>query len=121
MTFTGIEMAAIAKLAITMANADGKVEKKELAYIALELARFGVRDSDPILKGAMEMDSTTALSIVEKMTNEEKRYVTAYLGTLMAVDGKIDGKELALWNLTSAICNLPEMNISEAVDIIKKK
>ncbi len=119
MTFTGIEMAAISKLALAMAAADGKVEKTELAYIALELTRFGVKDADPILKGADEMDPTIALSIVSKMTREEKKYVTAYLGALMAVNGDIADKELALWKLTSSLCGLPTMNISEAIEYVK--
>ncbi|MBQ7420855.1 MAG: TerB family tellurite resistance protein [Prevotella sp.] len=120
MTFTGIEMAAIAKLALAMANADGKVDKNELSYIALEMARFGVKDADPILKGGMEMDATIALSIVAKMNQEEKKYVTAYLGTLIAADGKIDDKEMALWKLTSSLCGLPIMNIAEAIEYVKK-
>ena len=119
MTFTRLEMSAIAKLALAMANADGNVEKSELTYIAMELARFGVQDCEPILDGAAEMDASVALSIVSKMTNEEKRYVAAYLGTLMAIDNDIDDKELALWRLTSTLCGLPSMNIKEAIDYVK--
>lgn len=119
MTFTSIEMSAIAKLALAMAAADGKVEKSELSYIALELARFGVKDPDPILKGADDMDPSIALSVVSRMTLDEKKYVTAYLGTLMAVNGDIDEKELALWRLTSTLCGLPSMNIQEAINYIQ--
>ena len=120
MTFTSIEMSAISKLALAMAAADGKVEKSELGYIALELTRFGVKDADPILKGADEMDPTIALSIVSKMTPKEKKYVAAYLGTVMAVDRNIDDKELSLWRLTSTLCGLPTMNIQEAIQYIKE-
>ena len=119
MTFTSIEMSAIAKLALAMAGADGKVDKSELTYIALEMARFGVKDADPILKGADEMDPTIALSIVSKMTPKEKKYVAAYLGTVMAVDGNINEKELSLWRLSSTLCGLPTMNIQEAINHIK--
>ncbi len=119
MTFNGIEMSAIAKLALAMAAADGNVEKSELTYIALELARFGVKDADPILKGAEDMDPTIALTVVSKMTSDEKKYVAAYLGTLMAVNGDIDDKELSLWRLTSTLCGLPSMNIQEAINYIK--
>ena len=120
MTFTSIEMSAISKLALAMAAADGKVEKSELTYIALEMARFGVKDADSILKGAEEMDPTIALSIVSKMTPKEKKYVAAYLGTIMAVNGDIDAKELSLWRLTSSLCGLPTMNIQEAIQYIKE-
>lgn len=111
-------MSAIAKLALAMAAADGNVEKSELTYIALELARFGVKDSDPILQGSDEMEPSIALSVVSNMTIEEKKYVAAYLGTLMAVNGDIDDKELALWRLTSTLCGLPSMTIKEAINYI---
>ncbi len=119
MTFTTVEMTAITKLALTMAAADGNVEKSELAYIALEMSRFGVKDSDPIIDGANALDASDALSIVSRMSSEEKKYVTAYLGTVMAVNGDIDDKELALWRLTSLLCGLPSMTISEAINHIK--
>ena len=120
MTFTKNEMSAIAKLAVAMANADGKVEKNELAYIALEMVRFGVKDSDSILEEAAGMEASTALAIVSNMTTEEKKYVTAYLGALMASDGNIDNKELALWKLVSTLCELPTMSVKEAVNYVMK-
>lgn len=120
MTFTKKEMSAIAKLAVAMANADGKVEKNELTYIALEMVRFGVKDSDSILEEAAGMEASTALAIVSNMTTEEKKYVTAYLGALMASDGNIDNKELALWKLVSTLCELPTMSVEEAVNYVMK-
>lgn len=119
MTFTSIEMSAITKLALAMAAADGKVEKSELAYIALEMSRFGVKDADTVIEGANALDASDALSIVSRMTSEEKKYVTAYLGTLMAANGEIDEKELALWRLTSSLCGLPSMTIIEAINYVK--
>lgn len=112
-------MSAIAKLALAMAAADGNVEKCELSYIALELARFGVKDADSILKGADNMEPSVALTIVSQMISDEKKYVAAYLGTLMAVNGEIDDKELALWRLTSTLCGLPTMTIKEAINYIQ--
>ena len=37
----------------------------------------------------------------------------------MISDGEIDEKEKALWQLVSLLCNLPEMNIIEAISFIK--
>lgn len=119
MTFNGLEMSAVTKLALVMAAADGKVEKSELAYMAIEMARFGIQDAETVLNGAQAMDPTIAMAIVEKFDYERKKYVAAYLGTMMAADGDIADKELAIWRLTSTLCGLPSMNIQEAINHIK--
>ena len=53
------------------------------------------------------------------MTYEQKKYVAAYLGTLMASDKDINDKELALWRLLSKLCGLPSMNITDAVEYMQ--
>lgn len=112
-------MSAVTKLALVMAAADGKVENSELAYMALEMARFGIQDAEPILNGARTMEPSIAMAIVERFDYERKKYVAAYLGTMMAADGNIADKELAIWRLTSTLCGLPSMNIQEAINHIK--
>lgn len=119
MTFNGLEMSAVTKLAMVMAGADGKVEQTELTYMAIEMARFGIKDAEPVIKGANAMDPTIAMAIIEKFDYERKKYVAAYLGTMMAADGNIDDKELAIWRLTSTLCGLPSMNIQDAINYIK--
>lgn len=116
--FSGFELSAITKLALAMAHADGKIEETELACIALELMRFGIEDSSPILNGAEAMDAALAMAVVEKMDSTRKKYVAAYLGVVMASDGNIDDNELAMWKLTSTFCNLPAMTIKEAAKFI---
>lgn len=64
------------------------------------------------------MNSSTALSIISTMKDEEKRYVTAYLGTMIAADRDINDKEVALWGLISTLCDLPTMTINEAIELI---
>ncbi len=120
MKFNRLQLSAITNLALAMAKADGKVEQTELIFIALELNRFGLNEEDAnaIINGADEMNSSTALAIVSTMKDEEKRYVTAYLGTMIAADKDIDDKEVALWGLISALCDLPTMTIKEAVELI---
>lgn len=54
------------------------------------------------------------------MTNEEKKYVTAYLGAIICADGKIEDSEIKAWSLISSICDLPRMSIKEALEIINK-
>jgi hypothetical protein len=50
------------------------------------------------------------------MTSEEKKYVTSYLGLIICADGKIDDKEMALWSLISSVCDLPTMNLEQALN-----
>jgi len=120
MRFNRLQLAAITNLALAMAKADGKVEQTELLFIALELNRFGINEEDAnaIINGADEMNSSTALSIISTMKDEEKRYVTAYLGTMIAADRDINDKEVALWGLISTLCDLPTMTINEAIELI---
>ena len=81
MTFNELQMIAIAKLAKAMIVADGKVEKAELAAMALEFTRFGVSPDalDRILSNTDSMESGTAISIVSLMNEAQKKYVTDYL------------------------------------------
>ena len=117
MTFNGEQLSAIVHLAKCMAAADGKVLPKELTVIANELARFGVfgNATDAILTASDAMNGAQSIAIVSAMNSEQKKYVCAYLGSLMAIDGDIDDNEMQLWSLTTALCDLPEMNAAQAL------
>ena len=119
--FSNKELAAIINLAYTMIMADGKVDEREKVMLGLELARFGVKEEqwEGLATDAQAMDSLETISIIRNLTNDGKKYVTAFLGTLIAVDEDIDDAEMKLWKLTSALCNLPPMNIVQAVQIMK--
>lgn len=116
LSFTRIEYAAITKLAADMASADGNADPMETAFMALEAKRFNLQGEDVknLLSLATEMTPADAIGIVSKLDDKHKRYVTAYLGTMIVVDGDKDDKELALWRLISTLANLPTMNIAEA-------
>ncbi len=121
MIFTNQEMAAILKMAQVIANADGKVAREEMSLMALELARFGVSTEKGklILSISHNLEASEAVAIISRMNPEEKKYVTAYLGTMICVDGNIDNKELLLWAGISEICNLPQMSIKDAIEHMK--
>ena len=116
LSFTRIEYAAITKLAADMASADGNADPMETAFMALEAKRFNLQGEDVknLLSLATEMTPADAIGIVSKLDDKHKRYVAAYLGTMIVVDGDKDDKELALWRLISTLANLPTMNIAEA-------
>ena len=117
MTFNELQMIAIAKLAKAMIAADGKVEKTELAAMALEFTRFGVSPDalDRILSNADSMESGTAISIISLMNEAQKKYVTGYLAFVMAADGEVADTAVSMWSLISKLANLPTMTIGQAL------
>ena len=122
MFFTNNELCAILKLALVMANADGKVSEEESAMMCLELLRFGVdQDKVKVLAGLGDkMSNLEACKIVSNMNADEKKYVTAYLGAIICADGNIDDSELKAWAVITALCDLPTMSIGEAIQIMSK-
>lgn len=120
MKFSGLELAAILKFAKAMVLADGRIEKNEMAVLTGELGRFNVPPEmvEPLLKRGDEMEPVEALAVISKLDAERKKYVTAYLGTIMAADGDVDDKELALWSFISHLAGLSSMNAVEAVAIM---
>lgn len=115
--FNERELSAIYKLGITMATADGRVYKDELDVIVHELIRFGVTEKDllTITGSAKKMEPATSIGIVSMMDSERKKYVAAFLGTILMVDGDIDQREMSFWNLISNLAGLPKMSIGEAI------
>ena len=118
LTFNQREMTAIIKVALAMSVADGTCENNESSFMAQEAHRFNITGDDlnMLLEGCKNMDGQTAVAELATMTDAQKRYVTAYLGTLMAVDGEISEKELSLWRLMTELCKLPSMSISDAIN-----
>lgn len=123
MTFNRLEMEAVVKLAMQIAAADGKFAEEEKIMIALNAASFGISPDlfESIFHDAMTMKSELALAAIAAMDSDQKRYVTAYLGTIIAADGDIDDSEMKIWSLVSALCDLPTMSIAEAMKIMKEE
>ncbi|MBR6104067.1 MAG: hypothetical protein IKP81_03330 [Paludibacteraceae bacterium] len=119
--FARREMSAIITLAKAMALADGELDKREVSMMLKEALRFGITPTDfmNLLQRTDSMELEETFAVVAAMNNAQKRYVTAYLGTMMAVDGNIDDAEIKLWNFVSLICKLPTMNIVDAIDYMQ--
>ena len=115
--FSHREMAAIIALAKAMALADGNLDKREVSMMSKEALRFGIAPKDfmNLLQKSDGMEPEETFAVIAVMNDSQKRYVTAYLGTMMAVDGDIDDAEMKLWNFVSLICKLPTMNIIDAI------
>lgn len=117
MTYNGKELAALVKLGVAMAQADGHVDQIEKVAIASELNDFGVNGeaAPAILAAAAVMDAAEAISILSSMTNEQKKYATGYLAAIMAADGEIADAEVKMWQLICTLASFPIMNIADAL------
>lgn len=105
-------------MAIAMVGADGRSDDREMEVVRNELTRFGasVGQMLALTKEAERMEFQEAIEIISNFDYEKKTYVSSYLAVIMIADDEVDDKEVALWQLVSALCSLPEMNISQAVD-----
>ncbi len=120
MNFQGVELAAITKLAKMMVDADGVVDKRELSVIALELTRFGVtrEEAEDIVRAADSFEVSDIVPTIKAMDAASKRYVGAYLATIMASDGEVVEAEVKMWNIVSLLCGIPDMSITEAIEVL---
>ncbi|MBQ9585501.1 MAG: TerB family tellurite resistance protein [Muribaculaceae bacterium] len=120
MKFTGEELAAVLKMAVAMIGADGRSDEKEMEVVREELTRFGTSPQQmlDLTKDAQMMEFERAVGIISKFDIERKKYVSSYLAVIMIADGKIDDKEVALWQLVSLLCGFPEMDLNQAVDFM---
>ncbi len=118
MQFSGEELAAVMKMAIAMVGADGHSDEREMEVITIELTRFGASPGQMLAlnRAAQNMDFHKAIEIISNFDDERKKYVASYMAVIMIADGEIDDKELALWQLVTLLCGLPEMDIHQAVD-----
>ena len=118
MQFSGKELSAVMKMAIAMVGADGRSDDREMEVVRNEHTRLGasVGQMLALTKEAERMEFQEAIEIISNFDYEKKTYVSSYLAVIMIADDEVDDKEVALWQLVSALCSLPEMNISQAVD-----
>ena len=117
MTYNGQQLAALVKLGLAMAQADGHVDQIEQVAIASELRSFGIDETNAaaILASAALMDAAEAIGIMANLTVEQKKYATGYLAAIMAADGEIADAEVKLWQLVGTLASFPTMNIQEAL------
>lgn len=119
--FNNNEICAIYKVAKMMAEADGVVFHEELKGIEDEMTKLGVNgtDYDKVVLGGERLEAIEAFSIIHDMDIQKKKYVSAFLGYFISVDDDIADAEMALWSFIIQVCNLPKMNIRQAVDIYR--
>ena len=117
MQFQGNQLAALVKMAFSMASVDGRFADEEKAAITWGRAEFGL-SKELILACvtvAQEMEASEALNILSNMTTTQKKYATGYLAAVMAADGDIADSEVKMWQLICTLAQFPTMNIAEAL------
>lgn len=121
MKFSHQQLAAVTKMAMAMATADGITRTEEMNFIAYELSRFGVKPGqvDALIDSTVEQPFDEAIAMIRTLDDEQKLYVSAFLGGVMSCDGEVDLIELRLWQYTCALCSLPKITLEEAIDYIK--
>ncbi len=117
MNYSGKQLAALVKLGMAMAQADGHVDQTEMVAIASELCNFGVVEDDvsKILDFATVMDISDAIVTMSTMNVEQKKYATGYLAAIMAADGEIADSEVKMWKLICTLASFPTMSFHEAL------
>ncbi len=121
MQFNGIQMTAIIKAATQMIAADGKFEDVETRALSFELVNFGVQPEklQEMLPLSQAMDAATMIMVLSAMNDDQKRYVSGFLATIMVCDGNIDDSELKLWKLIGTLTECPTMTLHEALEYWK--
>lgn len=117
MLFNKRELAAILNIAHGMAEIDGKVEDIELDVIYSEMtSRLGLEHEELLSLSEIaiiDMDPHTAMNIVAEMTPFQKQYVQALLIIVMASDGIIDEREMAMLRVITMVSGLPPINMND--------
>jgi len=117
MLFNKRQLAAILNIAHGMAEIDGKVEMIESEVIYAEMTnRFGLEHEDLLSLSEIaiiDMDPHTAMNIVAEMTPFQKQYVQALLVFVMASDGIIDEREMAMLKVITMVSGLPPINMND--------
>lgn len=117
MLFNKRQLAAILNIAHGMAEIDGKVEMIESEVIYAEMTnRFGLEHEELLSLSEIaiiDMDPHTAMNIVAEMTPFQKQYVQALLVFVMASDGIIDEREMAMLKVITMVSGLPPINMND--------
>lgn len=118
--FKSHEMYAVYKVASMMANADGVIYPDEVKIISDEMESLGVKsdkDKKILEDNGKIMRPLDALNIISNLTEDQKKHINAFFGSIISIDGDIDDAELALWRLVGELCELPKMSVRQAINL----
>ena len=121
--FNREELAAVLKMANAMIVVDGKTEDVETSLLGREMVRLKVNESEFNIayRRSEEMKYGEALRTISLFDWPRKKYLSAFLGTIIAIDGELNTDEIKLWNYTAELCELPRLSLEEATEIMNIK
>ncbi len=119
LVFNYKEKTAIYKVAKMMAEADGIVLHQETKSIEDEIRKMGDIKYEKLLCDGEKLETIDALRIIYGMDALKKKFISSMLGYFISVDDDIADAEMALWTFIIKVCNLPKMNIRQAIAIYK--
>ena len=117
-SFSDVELSAIARLAISMAEADGHVDDREMQTIGKALGSFfngppevGVE----ICAAAVTINETDAIMVARQMTIKKKAALALWLITVILADGVISDAEVAKFRSLGRECGFPTDEVEQAL------
>ena len=118
--FSCEEMTAILKTAKMMAFADGQKTSDEKELIQNYLRHFGITidalQSQTLELFTNQMAGAGAITILSKMSIEQKKYVSGYLIAVLVPEGQVNQRVFELWSLVSMLADFPILSVNDAVD-----
>lgn len=116
------EIIAVYKAADLMVLADKKVLPEEVATVDEAMEKLGVISPSAlkeIKQLANQITEDECFGALAFLDGEQKKFVSAMLGTISSSDGDIDDSELELWRKLCYNCDLPTMNNRQAIHIFQ--
>lgn len=117
--FSDVELSAIARIAISMAEADGHVDDRERQTIGQALGSFFNGPPEVgigICAAAVTIDETAAILVVRQMTMKKKAALALWLITVILADGVIHDAEVAKFRSIGRECGFPTDEVERALN-----
>ena len=122
-SFDVVELAAIARIALSMAEADGHVDPRELDAIGGALSQYGVPRNTAlaICAAAVTANEANAIAVVAGMTLLQKTDLIVWLLAVIVADGVIAESEIEKFRSLGIRCGFPTDVMEEALRKVKRE
>ncbi len=122
--FSEVELTAIARIAISMAEADGHVDDREMQSIGKALGSFYNGPAEAgiaICATAVSINETDAIMVARQMTMKKKAALAVWLISVILADGVIKDAEVAKFRSIGRECGFPTVEVEEALNQMQAK
>lgn len=116
LNLTRTDLGAITKLALMIADSDGERHQREIDYICAVLNKIGIAQEwvSSVLVDAIYLSESQAKSQVSLLNFTQKKFVCAFLGSVVFIDSKVLPSEMQKWSTISKDCGLSSMSLEDA-------